>query len=67
VTQEIQEVATLLKALGDKGLTAFIVWVVLDLSKTIIIWGSSVFVLLFLISRIGQGIRDGIASVKKES
>ena len=60
--EEIKAVADMIEGLGDKGMTAFIVWLAIDFGKTVVAWGAGAFIATCLIRRAKEAVSASIAA-----
>jgi hypothetical protein len=60
MTEELMQIAEVINSLGDKGLIAFIVWVVADLLGDILV-GTGLIAGLWIVARyLYKAAKDGI-------
>ncbi len=54
--EELQEIAAIIEGLGEKGMIAFIVWVLIDLAKVVAVYGFLAWALIGAASRVKTGL-----------
>jgi len=66
MSEEITQIAEMLNSLGDKGLTAFVVWIALDFGKLLVGWTGGIILAAMIFSRLRDSVILGIREAKEE-
>lgn len=60
MTEELTQIAEVINSLGEKGLTAFITWIIVDLGKAILGWTCGIILAAVVFGRIRDAVVGGI-------
>lgn len=65
MTEELIQIAEVINSLGEKGLMAFIIWLIVDFGKLVFGWTFGVILAGVVFNRIRDAVIGGIREASK--
>lgn len=66
MTEELAQIAEVINSLGEKGLMAFIIWLIVDFGKLVFGWTFGVILAAVIFGRIRDAVVGGIKEACKK-